>query len=164
MAKHFKEEPAQSTEVMSARKIRRTQQRVAVDGGTGHLPYGQAASYRASYADAAPTSEFYMGDAPARGGLHAVGRGLLLILAWAVRLVALCFVFLVLANSLSLPFFLSQLTEVTDLVTSYFPWGTLNVLMVDTPFGGVFRGDFAIIALLMFMLDWLLCRLRARLR
>lgn len=37
-------------------------------------------------------------------------------------------------------------------------------LVVPTPFGGAFRGDFFLMALGLFIIDWLLCRLSASLR
>lgn len=37
-------------------------------------------------------------------------------------------------------------------------------LVVPTPFGGAFRGDFFLMALGLFILDWLLCRVSASLR
>lgn len=164
MAKHFKEDAAESTAVMNSRKLKATKKRVDTSGGTGYLPYGQAASYRASYADAAPTGEFFMDDLPARGGIYAFLRGVLLLLAWVMRIVALGFMFLVVANVLSLPFFRAQLTWITDLITSYLPWRNIGLLAVDTPFGGTFRGDLSLISLAFFIVDWLLCRLRASLR
>lgn len=164
MARHFRQDTAESTEVMSARKVRGAQSRIPTEAGTGRLPYGQAASYRASYADAAPTDEYFLDDMPARGGFPAVGRALLLLLAWVVRLLAVAFMLLVLANALALPIFRSQLVWFTDLVTSYLPWRTMGLLAVDTPFGGMFRGDLALVSLMFFIVDWLLCRLRVRLR
>lgn len=177
MAKHFKqaddaldverdvgEGADQGTVVMRARQVSEVPQSVAPDRGTGRLPYGQAAPYRGSYANAAPTREFFLDDMPARGGLPAFGRGVLLLLAWATRLCAFALMVVVLANALSLPIFRQQLSAVTDTITAYAPWHTLGLLAVDTPFGGVFRGDLAILMLLLFVVDWLLCRARARLR
>ncbi len=128
------------------------------------MPYGQAASYRASYSDAIPTDEYYWDDMPARGGIYAFGRGVILLLAWAFRVAALAVMLLVLANVMYLPVFRTQLTWFTDLVTSYLPWHSFGLLAMDTPFGGVFRGDLAMISVLLFVVDWLLCRLRASLR
>lgn len=165
MAKHFKQDTQESTAVMSARQMRKAQNsRIQTEATASHLPYGQAASYRASYSDAAPTDEYFLEDMPVRGGLPAVGRVLLLLLAWAVRLCAIAAFFLVMANAFMLPVFRTQLTSVTDLVTSYLPWRSTGLLAVDTPLGGTFRGDLAIVSLLLFLIDWLLCRLRVRLR
>ena len=163
MAKHFKEEKTESTAVMSSRKLR-DQQRINTTAGTGRLPYGQAATYRAAYSDAAPTDEYFLDDMPVRGGFPAFLRGVLLLLAWVFRLLGVAVMLLVVANVLMLPVARHQLTSFTDLVTSYLPWRSVGLLAVDTPFGGSFRGDLALISLFMFVVDWLLCRLRASLR
>lgn len=136
---------------------------------TGHvtLPYGQAASYRYSYPTAVATDDYYevgYGDVPARGGIRKLGRGICMLLAWAVRLIAFATFMLVLLNVLQIWPIRPYLTYVTDLVTNQLPWHRLGVLGVDTPFGGTFRGDLAIVTALLFMLDWGLCRLRAAMR
>ena len=182
MAKHFREEPLQVTG-----KIRRTRHRNTASGNNPAtpsrstapaqdrslatddmddylLPYGQAASYRSYYADPALTGGYYIDRIPVRGGIYAFGRGLLLAIAWALRLFAYVFVLLVLLNVLSLSFFRAYVTSVTDAVTSHLPWHTFGLLALDTPFGGVFRGDLSLIALLLFVLDWAVCRVRIRLR
>ncbi len=161
MAKHFKQDVTESTAVMEARKQAPVQR---IHTSAPDLPYGQAASYRASYSGAALTDEYYLDDMPARGGIYSFLRGIILLLAWAFRLAALAVMLLVLANVLYLPVFRTQLTWITDLVTSYLPWHSFGLLAVNTPFGGVFRGDLAIISVLLFVVDWLLCRLRASLR
>ena len=165
MAKHFKVVPDETTEVLEV------PQRQTVWTGfpsaedtQGYLPYGQVASYRSSYADAAPTGEYFIDEMPARGGIHAVGRGILLLMAWILRLFAYGCVLLVVLNVLSLSLIRTQLTSITDAVTSNLPWHTFSTLSLDTPFGGTFRVDLAIIAVLLFVLDWALCRVRADLR
>lgn len=35
-----------------------------------------------------------------------------------------------------------------------------GILVIQTPFGGAFRGDFALAALLLFIIDWVLCKYR----
>ena len=165
MAKHFREVPDKTTEVLEVpdQQTIRTGFPGAEDT-QGYLPYGQVASYRSSYADAAPTGEFFIDDMPARGGIYAVGRGILLLMAWTLRLFAYGCVLLVVLNVLSLSVLRTQLTSITDAVTSSLPWHTFTTLSVDTPFGGTFRGDLAIIAVLLFVLDWALCKVRADLR
>ena len=41
------------------------------------------------------------------------------------------------------------------------PDGIRGIAVVPTPLGGAFRGDFALIASLLFVLDWLFARLYA---
>ncbi len=165
MAKHFKEDATEKTATMRvqrAQEIPRGNIR-AEETGTA-MPYGQAATYRGHYADAAPTGGFFVDDIPARGGIYAFGRGVLLLLAWIFRLVAIAAVAIVLLNALSLPVARAVLTNITDTITAYLPWGGAGALLVDTPFGGVFRGDIAIVALVLFIIDWLLCKARKALR
>ena len=193
MAKHFKQAPAEATVAMKKTKRAPANQqanvgatapqprmdatvpqarigtdvpqpRIDVEATGNSLPYGQAASYRAFNSDAALTGEFYMGEVPARGGARAVGRGFLLFFAWLMRLCAVAVVLLVLLNALGLSVLRSTLTTTTDLINSYLPWYSLGTLSVDTPFGGVFRGDLALVALGFFVLDWVLCKIRASLR
>lgn len=165
MAKHFKEESVQKTATM---RVQRAQEipraNVRTEENTTSMPYGQAATYRGSYADAAPTGGFFVDDLPARGGIYAFGRGVLLALAWVFRLLAIAAVAIVLLNVLSLSVTRQVLTNVTDTITAYLPWSGASVLMVDTPFGGVFRGDIAIVAVALFVIDWLLCKARKALR
>lgn len=138
--------------------------RIDAESTSNSLPYGQAASYRAFSSEAAPTGEFFMGEVPARGGGYAVGRGFLLFFAWLMRLCAIAMVLLVLLNALGLSVLRPTLTNVTDAVNSFLPWHEAPGLSVDTPFGGVFRGDLALVALGLFLLDWVLCKVRAGLR
>lgn len=165
MAKHFKEVPDKATEVLEVPRRRAVQTDfLSTEDTQGYMPYGQVASYRSSYADAVTTGEFYLDDMPARGGIYAVGRGFLLIMAWMLRFFAYACVALVVLNVLSLSLIRTQLTSITDAVTSNLPWHSITTLSVDTPFGGVFRGDLAIVAVLLFVLDWVLCNVRASLR
>ena len=163
MAKHFKEEPVQSTAVMRKQRTAAAP-RLNVEHTQGSLPYGQAATYRSAIADAAPTGEYFMGEVPARGGARAVGRAFLLMFAWLIRLCAIAMVLLVLLNALGILVLRPTVTAATDIVTSYLPWRSVGLLEVDTPFGGTFRGDLALIAVALFVVDWLLCRARASLR
>ena len=165
MAKHFKTDVVETTSVMKARKEPEPVIRDDTAEQVG-MPYGQAAQYHYSYPTAVPSDDYFYNEAdlPARGGIHLVGRTMLLLVAWAFRLCALAMFALVMLNVLSISPIRSYVTQVTDLVTSYFPWRKVGLLSVDTPFGGVFRGDMALLTLLLFVLDWLVCRLRTKLR
>lgn len=193
MAKHFKQAPAEATVAMKkTKKAPANRQanlgatvpqprmdatepqarigtevpnaRIDVDETNNSLPYGQVASYRAFNSNAVTTGEFFMGDVPARGGVRAVGRGFLLFFAWVMRLFAIAMVLLVLLNALGLSILRPTLTVAMDYINAFLPWHEGAALMVDTPFGGVFRGDLALVALGFFVLDWVLCKIRAGLR
>ena len=164
MARHFKQ-PQPTPEVEDTRitgglRGRRPNRRKQ---NTTSLPYGQAATYHYTYPSALPSEDYYTEERPARGGLRMLGRGLLLLLAWTFRVIAFGLVLLIIANFFLFPIGLSYVTFVTDTLTGFFPWAPFGVLGIDTPFAGTFRGDLAILALFAFIIDWLLCRARARL-
>lgn len=162
MANHMREDAPPEVERTRMSTSPR-QERSKRKQNTMTLPYGQAATYHYTYPSAVPSEDYYTEDQPARGGLRMLGRFLLLVLAWAFRLVAFFLVALLIANFFLYPMGLSVVTSVTDLITGFFPWAPFGVLGIDSPFGGIFRGDLAILAFLAFIIDWLLCRTRARL-
>lgn len=159
MAKHFKE---QQTEEMPRTRVRR--QRVEEFDGPKEDAYGVSASYRTSYADPVVDEDYYDSYVPARGGIRAVGRGILLVLAWACRLAAIAGVAVVIVNMPYARSFNPTLIGLMDALWYYVPWEQGAHLAVDTPFGGTFYGDVALASILLFVIDWLLCRLRAALR
>ena len=162
MARHFKETPAERTAPMRRAAPRRVDTREATDV---RLPYGQAASYQYDYGRMAPTDDYFDETyVPARGGGFALLRGILMIFAVAFRLAAIFLFLIVVMHVLGLPVLRGPITQVTDMITDVFPWGSLSVPVIDTPFGGVFRIDLAVMCVLLFVLDWLLCKLRANIR
>ncbi len=88
----------------------------------------------------------------------------LTLLAYALRILAvlMCALTVLLCFSgisakLNLVSFVVDLTRaLPDVISGYG--------VVATPFGGVFRLDFALCAVVLFLLDYLCCRLAARLR
>lgn len=162
MARHFKEAPTDRTTPMRRAAPRRveTQQTAEV-----RLPYGKAASYQYEYGRMTPTDDYFDETVvPARGGFFAFLRGIIMILAVACRLAAIFLFLIVTMHVVGLPVLRGPITQLTDAITGVFPWGSLNVPVIDTPFGGVFRIDLAVICLLLLILDWLLCKLRANVR
>ena len=79
-----------------------------------------------------------------------------LLLARACRVAAWLLVALVAARSL--------LLGVNNLVSGLVPEAVSGLLVFVTPFGGAFRGDFAILAVILLLVDWALCRLAAAIR
>lgn len=163
MAKHFKESPAETTRPMRARTaLKRVP---AEETRQVRLPYGDAASYQVDYGRPMPTENFFDETmVPARGGIRSVGRGLLLLLAWAARIAAIFLFLILMMHVLGLPVFRTPITTVTDTITGVMPWRNLTVPALDTPFGGSFRIDLAFMCVALFVIDWLLCKLRAALR
>ena len=99
----------------------------------------------------------------ARGGICALGRGVFLLLAWLVRIVALAVCVLVLLTVIPILPIKYHVAYATELLTSYLPWSAWGTLAVDTPFGGVFRCDLCLLSMGLFVFDWVLCRIRAAL-
>ena len=58
----------------------------------------------------------------------------------------------------------SLLLGVNSLVSGLVPEAVSGLLVFVTPFGGAFRGDFAILAVILLIVDWALCRLAAAIR
>jgi hypothetical protein len=165
MAKHFKTQTSEDTVQMKAPYESDNKKRKLSGTTNVSLPYGQAATYHYSYPSAAVRGdELFVEDVPARGGIHMVGRGFALLLAWLLRLVAIALFVLVVLNVLSISVLEVPLERVTDALSSFLPWHEAVPLSVDTPFGGSFRGDLALLSLFFFVLDWLMYRLRATLR
>ena len=42
--------------------------------------------------------------------------------------------------------------------------GLEGLLVIQTPLGGAFRGDFALFAVIVFIIDWVICKVAASLR
>lgn len=42
--------------------------------------------------------------------------------------------------------------------------GLEGLLVIQTPLGGAFRGDFALFAVILFIIDWAICKVAASLR
>ena len=86
----------------------------------------------------------------------------LLILAIRLVAIALCALVVILA----VPMINNRLglIQASNFVSSFMPSNLNGVLVMPTPFGGAFRGDFALAALLLFVIDWILTRLRQRLK
>ena len=162
MARHMREPESQRTTVVR-RTVQRPPQPKRHNVPRDDMPYGQSAAYR-GLVEEPVVRELTWDDGPARGGVFAFLRGLLLIFAWALRLCALALTIVVLLNAVSPSFLQATLSRVTDLITSYLPWQHLGLLEVDTPFGGVLRVDLAILKLVLLIIDWLLCQIRASLR
>ena len=162
MARHFKETPTDRTAPMRRAAPRRVETNETAEV---RLPYGQAASYQYDYGRMTPTEDYFDETyVPARGGFFAFLRGIIMIFAVACRLVAIFLFLIVTMHVVGLPVLRGPITQITDTITGVFPWGSLNVPVIDTPFGGVFRIDLAVVCLLLFILDCLLCKLRANVR
>lgn len=115
----------------------------------------------------APSPEGYayqpQAPAPEPERTHAVARGILLLVSWLFRIGAWVLVALVIANSFTVGNRVT-LMRLTERVTQLLPTELAGLYVLDTPFGGAFRGDFAIAAIVLFVLDWIVARIRRHLR
>ena len=73
-----------------------------------------------------------------------------------VRAVALCV--LVVVDSFDVGVLHRVLLDVNGLAAGVVPQSVLGLLVFRTPMGGAFRGDFALVAIVLFVIDWLLTR------
>lgn len=101
---------------------------------------------------------------PIGHGRHVVARFFLALISWVLRLAAIAVSLVVVLDSFTFATGRTELLQSTALVSSLLPEGLAGLYVLDTPFGGAFRGDFAIAALVLFLVDWILCRIRAALR
>ncbi|MDO4798326.1 MAG: hypothetical protein Q4A01_09960 [Coriobacteriales bacterium] len=168
MAKHLKEQQTQPMPRMN-RTVPRVQADPRVQRGEGTrrpLAYGESAPYRTSYVEPAINRSSFgdFQDMEARGGVYTFLRVVVLLLAWAVRLLALAGSVLVLLGSFYVTESHPVFENTMDQLWRFLPWGRIATLSVDTPFGGTFYGDIALMVLALFVIDWLLCKLRAALR
>lgn len=80
------------------------------------------------------------------------------------RVAAWALVCLVAANAVLPAGPRALLLGVNGAVSGLMPAPLSGLLVFVTPFGGAFRGDFALAAVLLLVLDWALCRAAASLR
>ena len=79
------------------------------------------------------------------------------VLAWLLVLLVVCDAVLVGAPR-------SALLGLNGAVLRALPSAVSGLFVFQTPFGGVFHGDFALAAIVFFVIDWLLSRLASSLR
>ncbi|MGN0287766.1 MAG: hypothetical protein ACI4B6_08890 [Atopobiaceae bacterium] len=138
--------------------------------GYQQAPYQQAAYQQPQPApSAAQPQQPYGYEAPRQVepvgmGRHVAARAVLALFSWVFRIAAIFIAGVVVLDSLSLGAGRTELLRVTALISSLIPQGLSGMYVMDTPLGGAFRGDFAIVALVLLVVDWILCRIRASLR
>lgn len=127
-------------------------------------PRGYAEPYddRGGYVQPEPARA---GRRPERhgGAGRATARTVLLFLSWVFRLAALVYAALVVVDSFTFGNRLMVL-QLTSRATELLPSSLAGLYVLDTPFGGAFRGDFAIASVALFVLDWICARIRRGIR
>ena len=78
--------------------------------------------------------------------------------AVVVRVLAVALCVLVVVDSFDVGTLHTALLGVNGLATGAIPQPIQGVLVFRTPMGGAFRGDFALVAVALFVIDWLLAR------
>ena len=100
--------------------------------------------------------------APAKVARHrSAASGPLLFCILLLRLLAIAFCCLVVLMAIPALGDRATLVQISSFVTSLVPSSLSGVLVLPTPFGGAFRGDFALAAFLVYIVDWALTNLRA---
>lgn len=137
-------------------------------------PFADVASERRTARRRAVASKPYSSKDVPRGGRHArrqerttghfLGALVMHLLAIVFRLAALALCAVVVAGSFAFAAARLRLTWMVNFVNPLVPDALSGLLVYQTPFGGAFRGDFAIAAFVLFVLDWLCMKASARLR
>jgi hypothetical protein len=95
---------------------------------------------------------------PSRTGARAVLNAVALV----ARVLAVVLCVLVVVDSLDLGTLHTVLLDVNGFVSNLVPQSVSGLLVFRTPMGGAFRGDFALVAVALFVIDWLLARAACR--
>ena len=115
-----------------------------------------------------PYDDPYAAPAPAprrlAGPLAALESFALHLLALVLRLGAIFLAFLVVASSVLSGSLRARLVSSLNLAPLLVPPALLGQFVVETPFGGVFRGDLAIASIILFCADWFCMRFSTSLR
>ncbi len=94
---------------------------------------------------------------------HALGVALRVV-AVACRVLSWALVALVVANVVLPAGPRAWLVPITTAVSRALPDAVSGLFVFSTSLEGAFRGDFAIVAIVLLVADWVLCRLSASLR
>lgn len=93
-----------------------------------------------------------------------LSAGSLRVLSLACRALAWALVALVVADALLPAGPRSLFLSLNTMASSLVPGALSGLFVFPTPFGGAFRGDFAVLAIVLLVVDWTLFRLAASLR
>ncbi len=91
-------------------------------------------------------------------------RAVLKAIAIVCRVAAWALVALVLADCVVTGSSRTELLSVNSFVSGLIPDFISGLFVFSTPFGGAFRGDFALAAIILLVIDWICCRVSASLR
>lgn len=96
--------------------------------------------------------------------MNRVASTLLYVLAWIFRICAWVVCAITILSCFNLIYRFAPVASVLGVVQGATPGVLVGRLSLETPFGGLFRGDFAVVALCLFVLDWVCLRVSANLR
>ena len=91
-------------------------------------------------------------------------KALLGAVAFALRAAAWLLVALVVADLFLTGPARAALLPLNTWLARALPEGRSGSLVLTTPLGGAFRGDFALVAVVLFVVDWAICKIAASLR
>ncbi len=92
------------------------------------------------------------------------GKALVGALAFAVRAAGWALAALTVADIFVSGPVRTALLPLNNFVSGLVPAALAGAFLIQTPFGGAFRGDFALLALALLVLDWALCKAAAAFR
>lgn len=92
------------------------------------------------------------------------GGALLGAVAFALRFAGWAVVALVVADVFASGQLRAAILPLNSALSGILPDALDGALVIQTPFGGAFRGDFAVFAILLFIIDWAICKVAASLR
>ena len=97
-----------------------------------------------------------------RQGGRSAASGPLLVAILLLRLLAISFCCLVVLMAIPALGDRAAMVRISSAAGALVPPSISGILVLPTPFGGAFRGDFALAAFIVYIVDWTLTNVRAR--
>lgn len=143
-------------------------------GQDPYQPYGATSRPQYQQRQAVPSppqADPYLGERNERRSRKpSTGHGgravpaLLSVLSVLCRIAAIALALLSVANAFVLGSLRIRLVAITAVVSSWLPPALSGAFVLETPFGGVLRGDFMVAAVVLFVIDWALAKAAHSLR
>jgi len=99
-----------------------------------------------------------------RGSADTLVVRILGLVAIVLRVAGILIAVLVVANVFASGAIRMVLLDVNGIVSGVMPGFLRGLFVFQTPFDGAFRGDFAILAMMCLVADWVFCRIASSLR
>lgn len=96
--------------------------------------------------------------------VRKIASSVLIGAAWIARMLGVLFALLACALCFGRVMALVPVADATFWLQSFVPDVLLGLFVFSSPFGGAFRGDFALASLIFFIIDWALVRTASAVR